>query len=103
MKKPWTHGPWVIASTLVEVEGKMFGIGGGKLKNGNPYFLAGVCQFEKSDKEEAISNATLIAIAPEMASAIMEWATMPNSKEDVEALEVKLNDLARRLLEIGGN
>jgi hypothetical protein len=93
-KTPWTPGPWITGWDAHDCNPRS------TITIGYP----GIKKGERSLSERELqgnANAAIIAIAPEMAEAIMEWDTMPRDAEDVEALEIKLRNLARRLRAIG--
>ncbi len=81
MKTPWTPGPWKV----FENDGVV---------NGEERVASTRTYFGNQDK----ANAALIALAPEMADAILRW-----EKEPCESLETQriFLDIAQRLRQIG--
>jgi hypothetical protein len=80
MKTPWTPGPWRVTLDCVCADGKII--------------LESQEAECKNDYEQQVVNATLAALAPEMAEAILRCE---EGADDFQPLM----DIARRLREIG--
>jgi hypothetical protein len=106
MKTPWTTGPWHSGwnSYSGEEQDEFFDdlmVWPDKEMDRQPPNRDWICLIAR-DIAEREANADLIALAPEMARVILDWADPENRIEDNQLIETVMIDLARRLREIGG-
>lgn len=86
-KRAWTEGPWQSSGCVVHVVG-------------SPYSGAIVSAYNQH--EQTAANGDLIALAPEMAEAILAWSEGQHGDFDAQTRGIHaMHDLTKRLRAIG--